>query len=134
MDGQGRTTHENRSVSAARPAVVQLGVGLGVEHERVRQLVEDAIFHAEHTAGGIPEHHRGQAELSELIPLRPEFITFGSVNERIDVFLLHRELPLESYKPDPAEVSGLAYFPIEDLLEMFSGWRYHIAIEEIDAA
>jgi DNA-binding transcriptional ArsR family regulator len=32
----------------------------------VRHLVEDAIYHAEHTAGGLPDHHRGQAELSEL--------------------------------------------------------------------
>ena len=37
-----------------------------VANEHVGQLVEDAIYHAEHTAGGIPEHHRGQAELSEL--------------------------------------------------------------------
>jgi DNA-binding transcriptional ArsR family regulator len=37
-----------------------------ITNSHVRQLVEDAIFHAEHTAGGIPEHHRGQPELSEL--------------------------------------------------------------------
>jgi ArsR family transcriptional regulator, zinc-responsive transcriptional repressor len=37
-----------------------------ISNSHVRQLVEDAIYHAEHTAGGIPEHHRGQAELSEL--------------------------------------------------------------------
>ena len=39
-----------------------------ITNSHVRQLVEDAIYHAEHTAGGIPEHHRGQAELSELRP------------------------------------------------------------------
>lgn len=37
-----------------------------VDNEHIEQLVEDAIYHAEHAAGGIPEHHRGQAELSEL--------------------------------------------------------------------
>jgi DNA-binding transcriptional ArsR family regulator len=37
-----------------------------ITNSHVRQLVEDAIYHAEHTAGGIPEHHRGQAALSEL--------------------------------------------------------------------
>jgi DNA-binding transcriptional ArsR family regulator len=37
-----------------------------ISNSHVRQLVEDAVYHAEHTAGGIPEHHRGQAELSEL--------------------------------------------------------------------
>jgi DNA-binding transcriptional ArsR family regulator len=37
-----------------------------ISNSHVRQLVEDAIYHAEHTSGGIPEHHRGQAELSEL--------------------------------------------------------------------
>ena len=37
-----------------------------IANTHVRQLVEDAIYHAEHTAGGIPEHHRGQAEVSEL--------------------------------------------------------------------
>ena len=37
-----------------------------ISNSHVRQLVEDAIYHAEHTAGGIPEHHKGQARLSEL--------------------------------------------------------------------
>jgi DNA-binding transcriptional ArsR family regulator len=37
-----------------------------IGNEHVSQLVEDAIYHAEHSSGGIPEHHRGQAELSEL--------------------------------------------------------------------
>jgi DNA-binding transcriptional ArsR family regulator len=37
-----------------------------ITNAHVRQLVEDAIYHAEHTAGGLPDHHRGQAELSEL--------------------------------------------------------------------
>jgi DNA-binding transcriptional ArsR family regulator len=37
-----------------------------IDSSHVRQLVEDAIFHAEHTTGGIPEHHRGQGRLSEL--------------------------------------------------------------------
>ena len=37
-----------------------------VDNEHVSQLVEDAIYHAEHSGGGIPEHHRGQGEFSEL--------------------------------------------------------------------
>jgi DNA-binding transcriptional ArsR family regulator len=37
-----------------------------VENEHVSQLVEDAIYHAEHASGGIPEHHRGPGEPSEL--------------------------------------------------------------------
>jgi hypothetical protein len=37
-----------------------------ITNSHVRQLVEDAIYHAEHSSGGIPEHHRGQGEVSEL--------------------------------------------------------------------
>ena len=29
-----------------------------IENSHVRQLVEDAVYHAERTGGGIPEHHR----------------------------------------------------------------------------
>lgn len=36
-----------------------------LENEHVRQLVTDAVFNAEHAAGGIPAHHReGVRELS----------------------------------------------------------------------
>lgn len=37
-----------------------------IDNSHVRQLVEDAIYHAEHSAGGIPEHHRASADVSEL--------------------------------------------------------------------
>ena len=37
-----------------------------ISNEHVAQLVEDAIYHAEHSAGGIPEHHRASPEVSEL--------------------------------------------------------------------
>jgi DNA-binding transcriptional ArsR family regulator len=37
-----------------------------VDNAHVSQLVEDAIYHAEHAGGGIPEHHRGQGAFSEL--------------------------------------------------------------------
>ena len=39
-----------------------------ISNEHVAQLVEDAIYHAEHSAGGIPEHHResAAAAVSEL--------------------------------------------------------------------
>ena len=36
-----------------------------ISNEHVAQLVEDAIYHAEHTGAGVPEHHRGEG-LSEL--------------------------------------------------------------------
>ena len=43
-----------------------------VANEHVGQLVEDAIYHAEHSSGGgIPEHHRGQAELGKLRNAEP---------------------------------------------------------------
>lgn len=29
-----------------------------VVSDHVRQLVKDAIFHAEHAGGGVPQHHR----------------------------------------------------------------------------
>ena len=29
-----------------------------LENDHVRQLVTDAVFNAEHAAGGIPAHHR----------------------------------------------------------------------------
>jgi len=32
-----------------------------IENEHVRQLVNDAVFNAEHAGPGIPAHHRGQA-------------------------------------------------------------------------
>lgn len=29
-----------------------------IETSHIRQLIEDAIFHAEHASGGLPAHHR----------------------------------------------------------------------------
>jgi DNA-binding transcriptional ArsR family regulator len=37
-----------------------------IESEHVRQLVADAIYQAEHTAGGIPEHHRADTTVREI--------------------------------------------------------------------
>lgn len=37
-----------------------------IENTHVRQLVEDAIYQAEHAMGGIPEHHRTDGGLREL--------------------------------------------------------------------
>ena len=37
-----------------------------IESEHVRQLVADAIYQAEHAAGGIPEHHRGDRSIREI--------------------------------------------------------------------
>ncbi len=30
-----------------------------IENSHVHQLVEDAVYHADHAGAGIPEHHRG---------------------------------------------------------------------------
>jgi DNA-binding transcriptional ArsR family regulator len=38
-----------------------------IENSHVGQLVEDAILHAEHSSGGIPEHHRAGAGVRELV-------------------------------------------------------------------
>ena len=35
-----------------------------LENDHARQLVEDAIFHAEHGSGGVPEHHRSASVAS----------------------------------------------------------------------
>jgi DNA-binding transcriptional ArsR family regulator len=32
-----------------------------LENDHVRQLLTDAVYNAEHAAGGIPAHHRGDA-------------------------------------------------------------------------
>lgn len=39
-----------------------------VENTHVRQLVEDAIFHAEHSGSGVPQHHQPHAGVTELTP------------------------------------------------------------------
>ncbi len=36
-----------------------------IENEHVRQLVEDAMYHAEHTSGGLPEHHRTDSRVTD---------------------------------------------------------------------
>ena len=37
-----------------------------LENEHVRQLVADAVYNAEHAAGGVPAHHLDDAELTAL--------------------------------------------------------------------
>ena len=39
-----------------------------VENSHVRQLVEDAIYHAEHTSGDFPQHHRADAGAEQARP------------------------------------------------------------------
>jgi DNA-binding transcriptional ArsR family regulator len=39
-----------------------------IESDHVRQLVADAVFQAEHAAGGIPEHHRADSAVREIAP------------------------------------------------------------------
>src|SRR5215216_2634804 len=41
-----------------------------VANDHVRQLVTDAIFHAEHAGGGLPAHHQGDPGLTALSPSR----------------------------------------------------------------
>ena len=38
-----------------------------IESEHVRQLVSDAIFQAEHASGEIPEHHRADTSVREIV-------------------------------------------------------------------
>lgn len=42
-----------------------------VVSDHVRQLVEDAIFHAEHAGGGVPPHHRADPDLTALATTKP---------------------------------------------------------------
>ena len=37
-----------------------------LENDHVRQLVTDAVFNAEHAAGGIPAHHRAAGDIRVL--------------------------------------------------------------------
>ena len=57
-----------------------------VANEHVGQLVEDAIYHAEHAGGGVPEHHRddGLSELrgAERRGVRPDQSTKSMSEER----------------------------------------------------
>jgi len=39
-----------------------------LENDHVRQLVLDAVHHAEHATGEVPEHHRGTAGPRQLAP------------------------------------------------------------------
>ena len=41
-----------------------------VANDHVRQLVADAVHHAEHAGPGVPAHHRGQAADSQATDLR----------------------------------------------------------------
>lgn len=46
-----------------------------IENSHVHQLVEDAVYHAEHAGTGIPEHHRAD----------PEVTAFGSPGEETGI-------------------------------------------------
>jgi DNA-binding transcriptional ArsR family regulator len=37
-----------------------------IENEHVRQLVQDALYHAEHAGSGVPEHHRDDPGVTPL--------------------------------------------------------------------
>jgi len=37
-----------------------------IENSHIRQLVRDAVYHAEHASGGVPQHHRVDRGLSRL--------------------------------------------------------------------
>ena len=36
-----------------------------IENDHVRQLVRDALYHAEHSSAGVPEHHRADGNVAE---------------------------------------------------------------------
>jgi hypothetical protein len=61
----------------------------------------------------------------ELVHLgkRIDIASVGGMPKReiANVFLLSRDTSLEDYRPDPAEVEGLAEIPITKGLELFSG-------------
>ena len=40
-----------------------------IESDHVRQLVQDAVYHAEHASGGVPEHHRRAGAVPNLTDL-----------------------------------------------------------------
>ena len=42
-----------------------------VDSQHVRQLVTDAVHHAEHAAGGLPRHHRVGTDASSVGQARP---------------------------------------------------------------
>ena len=42
-----------------------------IENEHVRQLIRDAIYHAEHATLGIPDHHRGPNPWAHEITTEP---------------------------------------------------------------
>lgn len=39
-----------------------------IENSHAGQLVEDAIYHAEHSSGGFPEHHRAAGAVTHVDP------------------------------------------------------------------
>ncbi|WP_133800900.1 ArsR/SmtB family transcription factor [Kribbella caucasensis] len=39
-----------------------------IENSHASQLVQDAIYHAEHSSGGFPDHHRAADAVSHLDP------------------------------------------------------------------
>lgn len=53
-----------------------------VVSDHVRQLIEDAIFHAEHAGGGVPHHHRDDPDLAGPTATKPALRTCGGGSER----------------------------------------------------
>ncbi len=37
-----------------------------IENDHMRQLVQDAVFHAEHAGSAVPQHHRGDTGVAAL--------------------------------------------------------------------
>ncbi len=59
-----------RMARLVRPRPQGTQVFYRIENSHVRQLVQDAVFHADHASAGIPSHHRadGGATLFALDP------------------------------------------------------------------
>jgi DNA-binding transcriptional ArsR family regulator len=53
-----------------------------IESEHVRQLVQDAVYHAEHASGGVPEHHRRVGAVTNLTDLDTPSASGGGKKRR----------------------------------------------------
>ena len=59
----------------------------------------------------------------------------GVVDREIqDVFFVRNDAPLETYRPNPAELSALMRISINDALELFAGYADAAAVDVLDAS
>jgi isopentenyldiphosphate isomerase len=86
-------------------------------HYKTNETLRGVVREAEEELGV-------EVSVRELVPLgrRVDITSVGGMPKReiASVFLIIRDMPLERYRPDPAEVEGLVEIPIRDGLELFS--------------